>query len=346
MNFQVIFSDSLALDGTAIQKNIVITYKNNVNSVDVNLLIYLPSKLDRPAPLFLGMNFYGNHTIHPDESILINRNFVRNKPEYNIFNNSADERSRGVCAHRWPVETILERGYGIATIYYGDLDPDFDDGFKNGIHSLVNKSNNPNQEQHSSISAWSYGLSSAMDYFELDKDINHNKVVVFGHSRLGKTALWAGALDERFSIVISNNSGCGGAALSRRKAGETVEKINISFPHWFSKNFHSFNNRESELPIDQHMLVSLIAPRPVYVASAELDTWADPEGEYLSLFHAGKVYKLYGLVFFEKEKMPQLNKPVWKGNMGYHIRSGKHDITLYDWEKYLDFTDLHFKNVD
>jgi hypothetical protein len=327
--------------GKATMKEVKMTFTRNNKTISMNMLIFLP-KSNTKVPVFVGLNFYGNHTIlkHPD--IALTDSWVRNSEDFQITENKATEASRGVRENRWPVEMIINRGYGLATIYYGDIDPDKDD-FSDGVHALFYKKgqSQPNAYEWGSIAGWAWGLSRAMDYFESDSDIDAARVALMGHSRLGKASLWAGALDQRFAIVISNDSGCGGAALSRRRYGETVGRINTAFPHWFCDNFNDYNNNEDALPIDQHQLIALIAPRPVYVNSAEDDRWADPKGEFLSAYFAGDVYKLYGLKGLPKSKMPNVNQPVQE-TVGYHIRTGGHDVTDFDWQAWMDFADMHF----
>ncbi|MEK6235680.1 MAG: acetylxylan esterase, partial [Planctomycetales bacterium] len=256
------------LDGKAILHQRTI----QVAGCDLQLLMITPAG-KQPAPAFLSYNFGGNHTILPDSEILLAKGWVRGGN-----NNQADEGQRGTKTSRWAVEKIIDRGHALITLYYGDVDPDFHDEFKNGVHAAYP---HPKANEWGSVAGWAWGLSRVMDYLEtkpLQGAINAKRVAVMGHSRLGKTSLWAGATDERFALVISNNSGCGGAALSRRRIGETVGRINKSFSHWFCENFKKYNNNEDELPIDQHMLIALMAPRPVYVASAVGDRWADPRG--------------------------------------------------------------------
>jgi hypothetical protein len=330
------------LEGTATQEEVTITIATGKGVIKLNMLLTLPKNTQGPVPVFLGLNFYGNQATNSNKEISLTSNYVLNNGNLGINNHKAGESSRGGRQSNWPINMILEKGYGLATIHCGDIDPDFDDGFKNGIHSLL--STRPHPDQWGTIAAWAWGLSRAMDYLETDQRIDNHRVVVIGHSRLGKTSLWAGATDERFALVISNNSGCGGAALSRRGIGETVEVINTSFPHWFCQNFHKYNGKEDDLPLDQHMLIALMAPRPVYLASAQEDQWADPKGEYASLFLAGPAYELYGFESLKSPELPPIDTPVKAGKQGYHIRAGEHALTEYDWEQYLEFADLHLSD--
>lgn len=330
--------DRAALGGKAARKEITVFFNGKKDGPSMELMLYLPANAKGRVPVFLGLNYQGNHGVHPEPGIALSKSWMRSTYK-GVENNLSTEASR------WPVELILSRGYGLATAYYGDIDPDFDDGFANGVHPLFYQpgQSKPAADEWGSIGAWAWGLSRAMDYLEKDPQVDAGKVALLGHSRLGKTALWAGAQDPRFSIVISNDSGEGGAALARRRFGETTERINTAFPHWFAANFRQYANREDELPFDQHMLLSLIAPRPVYVASAAEDLWADPRGEFLALVAADPVYRLLGTKGLGGvTQMPAIHQPIHHHN-GYHIRAGKHDVTEYDWRQWLDFADKHWK---
>ncbi len=329
-----------ALDGKAVRKQYEVRFAEAPRP-RMDLLVYLPVDVDAPAPVFLGLNFFGNHTIHADPGIFISDQWMREREDAGVADHRATEAGRGVSAHRWPVEEILARGYGVATAYCGDLDPDVDDGFGNGVHPLFDEHTGGSRpaDAWGTIGAWAWGLSRAMDVLCDDPDVNRQRVGVIGHSRLGKTALWAGACDERFAMAISNNSGCGGAAIGRRRFGETIRAINEAFPHWFCGRFKEFVDREDELPVDQHMLISLIAPRPVYVASAAEDSWADPKGEFLGLKRAEGVYRLLGAGGLGVDEMPPVSEPVRGPAMGYHVRPGGHGVTAWDWQRFMDFAD-------
>jgi len=341
-SYKVVEESDDAFNGKAKRKQVELIFEKNGKTLDFTILMYLPKNVAK-APVFLGYNFIGNHSVHNDPNIIISDAWSENRPTLGIVNNQFTEQSRGVRSNRWDIEKMLDSGMGLATIYYGEVDPDKND-FTDGIHPLlyVDDQKQPANNEWGSIAAWSWGLSRAMDYLEKDEDVDASKVIVFGHSRLGKTSIWAGVTDQRFAAVISNNSGCGGAALSKRKFGETVWRINNSFPHWFCKNFHNYSNKEDLMPVDQHELLALIAPRPLYVASAEDDQWADPRGEFLSAFYATPVYQLYGKKGIPSDVIPPVNTPI-QNTVAYHIRTGGHGVTDYDWEQYIKWAKEQLK---
>jgi hypothetical protein len=247
---------------------------------------------------------------------------------------------------------VIERGFGLAVLDRTPVAPDEKETFRSGVINALSGDGTLAPDAWRSIAAWAWAASRVVDYLESDPAIDRDRIAVAGHSRMGKTALWAAATDERFAAVLSNNSGCGGAALSKRVFGESVGRINTTFPHWFCENFQRFNEREAELPVDQHMLIALIAPRRVYVTSADEDLWADPRGEFLACAHADPVYQLLGVRGLVSElplpdregsgegsavSMPSLEQPLATGRLGYHVRLGRHALTFYDWSRFLDF---------
>ena len=348
MLFEVTAMDKKALGGKATRKEVAVYFTGDKQGPKMDILIYLPHDATKPVPAYLGLNFGGNHAVNSDPGIALPEQWVREK-DGRIVKQRATEDSRGKESSRWAVDKILARGFALATIFYGDIEPDFVGGHVHGVRAVFRRDGTelgqapPDfaADDWGAIAAWAWGLSRALDYLETDKDIDAKHVGVMGHSRLGKTSLWAGATDSRFAVVISNDSGEGGAALSRRWFGETVERINTSFPHWFCGNYKKYNRDVASLPVDQHELISLMAPRPVYVASAEDDKWADPRGEFLSAKNAGPVFRLFGKKGLEAEDMPAVNKPAGE-TIRYHIRTGKHDVTDYDWEQYLEFATHQF----
>lgn len=321
-----------ALKGIAIRKQIRIFLKRGDSLPHIDVLVYLPNDIKGPVPVFLGYNFEGNATIINDPDIILSHNVVY--PEFKKANDSTD---RGTESSRWPVKFLLKSGFGLVTACYSDIELDKTDGWRTGIRTTLKNELKISPDQWGAIGAWAWGLSRIMDYLEKDSDVNSNEVAVIGLSRLGKVALWAAASDPRFGMVISNESGHGGAALARRWFGETVKMINQRFPYWFVRKYKEYNNNVFALPVDQDELLDLIAPRALYVASAVGDPWSDPKGEFLSTWLSGEVYSLFGLKGLGTDIMPAANHPIGSNTVHYHIRTGKHNITFYDWEQYIKF---------
>lgn len=333
----IVYEDQAnAFGGKANRQQVDLVFEGNGRTLSVGVLMYLP-KTDVPVPVILGYNFLGNHAVVDDPEIRISESWVANNPSLGIVNNHFTEQSRGFDAENWPVEKMLDAGFGLVTVYYGDVDPDYDD-FQDGIHPFFYKEgqDHPAADEWAAMGAWAWGLSRVMDYLETDAEVNAKQVIVFGHSRLGKAALWAAASDQRFAACISNDSGCMGAALSRRRFGETVGLVNKNFPQWFCGNFKKYSGFEDYLPVDQHMLLALIAPRPLYLASATEDLWSDPKGEFISAQMASSVYRLYGLTAIDEGQMPGPEHPIG-GVLSYHLRTGKHAVKAFDWEQYLSW---------
>ncbi len=321
-----------------LRKQIRVELQRGDTTVPIDLLIFTPQDAKGSVPCFVLLNFEGNQSVCDDPAIRITSSW-RDRGT-GVVDHHATEQSRGSEHIRFPIEAIVGRGYAVATAYYGDIDPDFDDGFENGVHALFPefRCDEDHPDRWGSIGAWAWGLSRLADVIETEPSIDAKRLMVVGHSRLGKTALWAGANDPRFKIVYSNNSGCGGAALSKRCFGESVARINTSFPHWFCRNFRLFNDAEDALPIDQHALIAAIAPRRVYITSASEDLWADPLGELLGGVHASPAFELNGLPGLQASSLPEPGKVIG-GAVAYHVREGKHELTEFDWVRFMDFAE-------
>ena len=335
MRFQTLSTDPAALGGRAIRKEIDIIFGASSNAPVLHLVLWLPAGVKK-APVFIGLNFMGNHSVHTDPNITVTDTWK--------LANAGKTVERGAQAARWQVDTLIAHGYGLATAWYQDLEPDRADGWKTGIRTTLAEALNCPADAWGALAVWGWGLSRIMDYLETEKTVNARAVIATGHSRLGKAALWGAANDQRFAMIVSNNSGEGSAAIARRDFGETVKRINTSFPHWFIGAYKQYNDAVNSLPVDQHMLLALMAPRPLYVASAAEDLWADPTGEYLSAYHAGPAYALYGKNGLSTSVPPATDSPI-QAAVDYHRRTGKHDVTLYDWQQYIAWADRYLKKI-
>lgn len=345
LRFKVVEPDTSALNGLAIRRQVDVFLSNKgAAGPAMHLLLYLPAHRKTPSPVILGLNFQGNAAIANDPGILPTpvwrSGITKSAPPVSVVFPASN---RGAQAKEWQAELILQRGYGLATVYYGDIDPDYKGAINLGIRPYFFRPGQHAAENDDwgSIGAWAWGLSRAMDYLRTDPAIDRKEIVVTGHSRLGKAADWAAARDPRFAALLSTESGKGGQSLYHREFGETTAHLDHSFPYWFCANFAQWVGRDREIPVDGNLLLALIAPRPLYVASAQQDLFSDPMGEFLAAQNAGQVYALFGKQGLDITQMPPVNHPVMH-DVAYHIRSGVHDVTAFDWEQYLTFLDLRF----
>jgi hypothetical protein len=324
IRFDVLEENASAMEGAATLKRIAVVSTQAAREHRFELTLFLPNPPSRPAPGRAGSN---------DRVPLFL--LLNNRPATNT------DPTRREKSGFWPAEQVIARGFGIAALQVGELAPDDKVRFRDGVIKLFEGTTEGSRPANAwaALAAWAWGASRAMDYFVRDPRIDAKRVAVVGHSRGGKAALWAGAEDERFAMVIANESGEGGAALSRRNYGETLARITEVFPHWFAQNFTGFAGREVSLPVDQHMLLALAAPRALYVASADQDLWADPRGEFLSLAMSSPVFALWREPPIAADAMPALKQPLVAGRRGYHVRDGTHNLTPYDWDRFVDFAE-------
>lgn len=341
--FKVERIDKQALGGKATLKEITISFGPPATP-KIQLMLFVPNKRSGPAPVFVGMNFCGNHTLVTDPKVRLPESWLPDRCP-GAKNNRATDAGRGKQVDVWAIEQTIDRGYAVATLYCGDVDPDTA-AKRLGIQPHLRKAGaQPGPHDWGTIAAWAWGIMRAVDYLVQDPDIDAGRIIVVGHSRLGKTALLAAAFDERIAIAMPHQAGCGGTGPSRRigdKGAESVKRINTSFPHWFNGAFKEFNDQPDRLPFDQHCLVALVAPRPVLFTNAVEDTWANPTGQFEVLKAAEPVYRLLGAGGLEAKAMPATNK-LSGGTLGYYIRPGKHSMTPRDWRVFLDYADRHLK---
>ena len=339
------------LDGKATLKLLSLSTGNGGPSID--LMLVVPNKRPGPAPVFLAMNFCGNHALTTDPRVPLTRGWLYDSCK-GCTGNRATEAARGGQAQDWPLARFVERGYALASFCTTDIDSDRKD-VSDGIYAWLAggdpSRNNPTNR--GSIAAWAWGFHRCVDYLVNDREVDAKRIAAVGHSRNGKTALLAAAFDERIALSIPHQAGCGGTAPNRvapamaasqangRPIAETTAVINRSFPHWFNGEFKKFDATPERLPFDQHELVALCAPRPVLFSNAQEDQWANPSGQFEVLRAADPVYRFLGVDGLAAKEMPSHGKLV-DSRLGYYIREGKHSMTADDWEVFMNFADRQF----
>ena len=336
-DFTIFDKGTPAFNGKAIRKQITLYFTDDTSKFKADLLLYLPAKTEKPAPVFLMISFMPNSLKINDPGIKVGSMWNREGKKI--------PASEGRGWGYFDVEKYISEGIGVATIYYGDIEPDFAEGIKYGIrgHFLKDGATYPAPDEWGAISAWSWGLSYVMDYFETDKDVDAKKIALNGVSRLGKTVLWTGARDPRFALIIASCSGEGGAALSMRDFGESIGNMTAPSRYFyqFCGNRANYADNPQSSPIDAHMLVSLIAPRPLLLQTGDTDNWSDAKGEFLAAVAAEPVYNLLGKKGLETNVWPKAGQPILN-DLGYFMHAGGHGNMPIDFDIYLNFMKKHF----
>jgi len=338
---KLLFEDAKALGGKGTIREVEITF-GPPEWPKIYLLVAVPN--GKTAACFVGPNFGGNHLVLADDRIHLPASWApANGP--GVKENKATDAGRGKAPDVWPLAKIIERGYAVATFYCGDVQPDRPNVREGMRATLPLRDAEAPGNETATISWWAWGCHRAVDYLVTDKSIDAKRIAVVGHSRLGKTALLAGAFDDRLALVIPHQAGCGGTGPSRHDdpKAETVARINKSFPHWFCDNFKQFGNDPSKLPFDQNGLVALCAPRPVLFTNAIEDPWANPSGQFNVLKAANPAYKLCGEQGLADKPMPKPGDPPIDSRLGYWIRAGQHSMNPDDWAVWMDFADKWLK---
>ena len=334
LRFEVFDNGTLSFNGKAIRKQITVYFSNDTLH-KMDLLVYLPANLTKPAPLLLHISFTANSTTINDSGI---------KPGIIWTKEGKHLPAPAAGTGRLNIEPFLDQGFGVATVYYGDIEPDFPRGFQYGIRGSYKTDTTASfqPDDWGAIASWAWGLSRAMDYFETDPQIDAKRIALFGVSRLGKTVLCAGAYDTRFAMVIANCSGEGGAALSRRNYGETIKLLSLDsrYAYQLCKNYQLYGDSVQSFPVDGHMLVSLMAPRPLLLQTGDVDYWSDPKGEFLAAQAATVVYKLFGKSGIGPFENYVTGKPI-VNTLGFSMHSGGHGTVPVDWDIALDFMKKH-----
>ncbi len=334
--------DAKALGGKATLKEVTISF-GPAGTPPIHLLLVVPNQRQKAAPVFVGMNFCGNHALVNDPAVRLPTAWMYPRSA-GVKNNQATDAGRGSQVDVWNLEQSIDRGYAVATFYNGDVDPDRAD-VRAGIQPhLRPKDAQGSPHDWATIATWAWAIGRVVDYLVTDGDLDAGRIIVVGHSRLGKTALLAGAFDQRIAVIMPHQAGCGGTAPSRGTVGEQVRQITKNFPHWFNATFKEFSECVDRLPFDQHCLVALCAPRPVLLSNAVEDTWANPAGQFQMLAAADPVYRLLGVEGVKVKTMPAVGQLV-DSRLGYFIRAGKHSMNGEDWKVFLDFADKHLGQV-